>query len=300
MIRVPRSQHRALVALFRNSDAIRWDHFRHTSKVPSPTLSKPKISKYISVTWSACASRGRVAEIELQCVVITRRVHGRLGHDQEKAAGEMPTGFFDLPREIRDIIYDYSIIDMRNHPAREDAARGSFSTVCQHDRFAANVARARPPYFALYDTSCFEIDRWLHTVTLVSKQFAAELRALFWQRTIFRIESQPADFGHPLLSCYREFFEGLGPEAKHLRRVVFDKFPRHEKLPCEEDAEWELEHLRGLVHPAINIFLTLDEGIIGYRDFHCTVSQNTDKAFIAHDMHTTGSLVAFEEYIERI
>lgn len=137
-------------------------------------------------------------------------------------------------------------------------------------------------------------------MTRVSKQFAAEIRAIFWQRTIFKIESEPPDFGYPSLSCYREFFEGLGPEAKYLRRVVIDKFPRREKLPSEEDAELELEHLRDLVHPAINIFLTLDEGTIGYRDFHCTVSQNTDKAFVAQDMHTTGNRTAFEEYIERV
>ena len=230
----------------------------------------------------------------------------------------MPTGFFDLPREVRDVIYEYSVINMRNHTHREDA-KGHFSgDTCLCDNLLLHVVRAQPPYFASSNSvfSCFVADRWIYKMTLVSKQFGAEARPRFWQRT-------PIEFGtcyyerpaagtprswSPWLECYREFFKSLGPEAKHLRFLATERltgpmnedgFLKRERqnVPTEDEAEQELEFLRDLVHPRINIYIELESSTRN-KIFHCKVSHGGDKAFVAQRFHTSGKMGSWSDMRE--
>ena len=142
------------------------------------------------------------------------------------------TGFFDLPREIRDVIYEYSIIDMRDTRWKEhrptaggDGADSNYRCGC--DKLLLRVIRARPPYFAHHSGRCLVPDRWLFSVSLVFKQFAGELRPVFFRNTAFFLDSSATNqwllqepFGGPLMEEYSAFIHALGPEAKELRRLM--------------------------------------------------------------------------------
>ena len=225
--------------------------------------------------------------------------------------GKPRTGFFDLPREIRDVIYEYSVISMRDtrwsgHRKTMDM---DWSGICQCQQDTLATIRARPPYFAHHSQSCLAPDRFLYSVSLVSKQFSTEIRPLFFRNTAFHPGANPSDhnvlrepFGGPLLEHYADFIYALGPEAKELRRLMIavtkgrspndtgdvgmeedSEFPD----PSPADAERELEPLAGLLHRNISVLV----GMKVYRDdmlivsyFHCRKSEDGERAFVAEEI----------------
>jgi hypothetical protein len=138
------------------------------------------------------------------------------------------TRFFDLPREIRDVIYGYSVISTMDHKIRVHPDGGG-PALCRCDQSRLFVTLHRPPYIA-YElarvANCLVPDRRLYSVSLVPKQFAAEIRSTFFKRVPFSLQYRtyaplPAftSFGRPSTFHYEEFIHGLGPETKELRRL---------------------------------------------------------------------------------
>ena len=151
--------------------------------------------------------------------------------DTNETAGHVDNtriGFFDLPREIRDVIYEYAVISMRAQDnGHQQTPITDWSAMCQCRGAYLPVIRARQPYFAHHAESCLVIDRWLYNVSLVSKQFASEIRPVFFRNTQFHLDTNPhneavlrGSFGGPLMKKYSEFVHALGPEAKYLRKLL--------------------------------------------------------------------------------
>ena len=211
-------------------------------------------------------------------------------------------GFFDLPRELRDTIYGYSITSMSRHKHRNyPKSISARQPICRCDQSRRFVLSPRPPYFAYDLEHCLVTDRWLYSVSSISKQFAEEIRTIFFQRTLFSLEypsrappAQRSSLGHPSTFHYEEFIRALGPKAQELRRLEItltadapEEESRDRTGPKNAfgigDAENELERLRGLLHPNVEIFLTMrhHNRAQSICFFHCTSSNDEKRAFMA-------------------
>ena len=234
-----------------------------------------------------------------------------------------PIGFFDLPREIRDVIYENSIISMRDDrwKGHSKTEYGDWTSLCHCQQDTLATIRPRPPYFAYHVKSCLVPDRFLLSISLVSKQFAAEIRPIFFQNTAFHLDTNTGNlklsepnFGGPLLTDYCEFINALGSEAKELRRlmIVVTKGKPSEDTdtygvpddseeypdPKVGDAERELEGLETLLHRSISILMVMriyrDDMFI-VRFFHCRGSDDAKRNFIAEEIDDPSEWEAYAE-----
>ena len=234
-------------------------------------------------------------------------------------------GFFDLPREIRDVIYEQSITSMRDDRweghRKSDYMDWTSHCNCQQDTLA--TIRPRPPYFAYHNRSCLVPDRFLLSTSLVSKQFASEIRPIFFRNTAFHLDTNTgnlklaeANFGGPLLKDYREFIHALGAEAKELRRLmivvtkgrpaddadVYGVPDESEEYPDPkvEDAVNELEGLESLLHRNISILMVMRiyrEDMFIVRFFHCRGSDAANKPLIAEEIDDPSEWEAYAESV---
>jgi hypothetical protein len=223
-------------------------------------------------------------------------------------------GFFDLPREIRDVIYEYSIISMRDSrwSGHKKSMAMDWSANCHCHENTLAAIRPRPPYFAHHSESCLVPDRFLYSTSLVSKQFATELRPLFFQNTAFQVDSMPINsqilrepFGGTLLEHYVEFIHALGAEAKEIRRMligVTTEVVMHgagEPDLGPEDAVRELEPVRGLLHRDVIILLALkvyNGDALTISCFDCKRSDD-GTSFVARKLEDRDE---WEEYLARL
>lgn len=224
-----------------------------------------------------------------------------------KTAVEQPEriGFFDLPREIRDVIYAYSIISMRDDRweghKRTDWDYGSdWSAQCFCQQDALCVIRPRPPYFAHHAQSCLVPDRFLYSVSLVSKQFATEIRPLFWQLTALQLETDEnnrevlrGNFGGPLMKDFSEFIEALGTEAKDLRRMVITKRIPYDEYEMrgdfsDEEAEEVLEPYRNILPYHVEVMVVMRRNRGPYEQifsfFQCERADGGKNSFTAKEI----------------
>lgn len=212
--------------------------------------------------------------------------------------------FFNLPREIRDLVYQYSVISvLQKHE----------SSLCFCDVAPFYPTSRHPPNFLQTAKHCNAIDRWFYSVSLVSRQFAAEARAIFLQRYLSRVYHT---INWTPLGCRlparENFINALGSEATELRRLdlqlrinVRDKNGtiRTETKDTVEakDAEYELECYRHVLHPNINIFLELTNCNTGTSSdrvatayFHCT--KGLEGAFAARKLDVDYGHWTFYKY----
>ena len=230
--------------------------------------------------------------------------------------------FFNFPREIRDLIYEFAVLAMLNHKGRKQTVGQEWSDRCHCQEPALAVHRPHPAYFARMPSSCLVPDSWLYSVSRVSKRFANEIRPIFFQKTIFVVDNfshATLDNKNPSLGLmlwhYDQFIDALGPEAKHLRRLVLSAYIgskcEHPGLwqwqtcqcaaPSNEDAERELERLRYKLHPDIEIFLVMSShpgAAHGNCYFRCRVPKGEGKAFAAEKLGCS-DLASFREYLKR-
>ena len=232
-----------------------------------------------------------------------------------KAMDDTPRiGFFDLPREIRDVIYEYSIISMRDSrwSGHKKSMDMDWSAHCHCNESTLAVIRPRPPYFAHHSESCLVPDRFLYSTSLVSKQFATELRPFFFRNTAFQVDSMPINsqilrepFGGPLLEHYFEFIQALGAEAKEIRRMLIGVTKEvilqgdNEPDSRPEDAVRELEPVRELLHRDVVILLALkvyNGDALTVNCFDCKKSDD-GTSFVARKMEDRDE---WEECLERL
>lgn len=224
------------------------------------------------------------------------------------------TGFFDLPREIRDVIYEYSVISVRDSrwSGHKKSMGADWSAGCHCNQNTLAIIRPRPPYFAHHSESCLALDKFLHATTLVSKQFATELRPFFFRNIAFQVDSMPINsqvlrepFGGPLLEHYAEFIRALGAEAKELRRMLIGVTKEvihqgdNEAESRPEDAVRELEPVRELLHRDIVILLALrvyNGDVLTVSCFDCRKSED-GMSFVAKKLEDRDE---WEEYLERL
>jgi hypothetical protein len=141
-------------------------------------------------------------------------------------------GLFDLPRELRDQIYFHAIVDLQQRHEVYKYHR------CSCSRRVIDVSPPRPPYFN-GEFACPTPAKWLGSVSLVSKQFATEIRPFFWRGFLFSLDqSFPKDWHiyltsrtlpkfdtEPLeatLPVFTKFIHSLDKEARLLRRVALE------------------------------------------------------------------------------
>jgi hypothetical protein len=224
------------------------------------------------------------------------------------------TGFFDLPREIRDVIYEYSVTSMRDSrwSGHKKSMDMDWSANCHCHENTLAVIRPRPPYFAHHSESCLVPDRFLYSTSLVSKQFATELRPFFFRNTAFQVDSMPINsqilrepFGGPLLEHYFEFVHALGAEAKDIRRMLIGVTTEMvmqgagEPDLRPEDAVRELEPVRGLLHRDVIILLALkvyNGDALTIECFDCKRSDD-GTSFVARKLEDRDE---WEEYLARL
>ena len=199
--------------------------------------------------------------------------------------------FFGLPREIRDIIYVYSVISL-SEPAAHERCKQANKHGCPRnsDERTLTVLRMHLPFFAYHTTNCDVPDRWLYSASLVSKQFAAESWPAFFQHSRLYVNNSGYDRRRP--PKYAEFIRALGPHARDLRYLTILTYtvwkgdqvteastmfqpgsPLHGASFDETLAQNELDSVAPLLHPGTILSLVLD--LVGDRGgrlfFHCVV-----------------------------
>ncbi|KAL9114293.1 MAG: hypothetical protein Q9227_001715 [Pyrenula ochraceoflavens] len=135
-------------------------------------------------------------------------------------------GFFDLPRELRDSIYTYSIDShspVLNGDSKPPCSKSD--TLHQHSDHCLEVTAARPLAIRLDQTG---LNAWLRTTSYISKRFAAESAEIFWSTyssvTLRSAQDTASNASHQLNTTSFEtlynFLRALGPHiAKCLRRL---------------------------------------------------------------------------------
>ena len=199
-------------------------------------------------------------------------------------AGANRTGFFDLPREIRDSIYIYALAAIfsgvdnktgtlrRQHPQRRPP-----------DFW---LRRIHPP-FSGPEWIPFSPDRWLATPSTVSRQFRSEIRTTLFKSYTFLIQENDNNraFGPPWterLPSFSFFIHRLGEEAKALRRL--EVWCRTPVQPDTPDVEEALNEFKNHLHTDVRILVCAwKDGfwLVGQPVFGCRTSSNGSSGFHA-------------------
>ena len=152
------------------------------------------------------------------------------------------TGFFDLPREIRDQIYCDMVTRSKCKPG-ERPCRECRQRIISADGEGAPAIDHR--------SNCLE---WLASMSAVSLQFAAELQPIWYQSWTFHMArhcdasewEEEADVGN--FDRLADFFHALGPNLKDIRKVSVGKlkFGFGVEEPRAKHIETALERLGGM------------------------------------------------------
>ena len=224
------------------------------------------------------------------------------GTPQGRRQSIRKVGFFELPLEIRDKIYNCAVADISrgmghkgcrgcDYPyCRGPNIHGSQCSDCQGRR-AFNVS-ARP--LRLVDEpSCHVPDMWLKSVSLVSRRFAAEIRSVFFQVWCFTVfhrqkDSQSQPKNATALPNTFAFLDALGADSKNLRRLEIYCSSDYE--PVARASERAFKGVTRLLHPDILVTLNVSVNEWDFRDGSALIGCRFDEhgRFNATRLNTRG------------
>ena len=181
-------------------------------------------------------------------------------------------GFFDLPAELRVLVYDYAIVSddsVKFRPRFHCCCKK-----CQYPRYTFYTPHPPLPNHTLADSFHNETQHTLNTVSTISKQFAHEARAAWFGAYTHHLYNDypPTRFSKNALANgdfpkLQRFVRECGPAARFIQRlrIQIDNV-RRDDIPTADQLERALEGCDGLTHPEL-IFEIVFAHAYGKRQF---------------------------------
>ena len=190
--------------------------------------------------------------------------------------------FFDLPREVRDLIYLLTVNSIETSEAVVTHVSATKDCLC------LEATSVHPPKFGGM-RGLSKQDRWLAAVSLVSKQFSSEMRLMFFRSCEFTIREPlcSPNLDACSLSKFHAFLRALGTEAQDLRRMRILCNTMSAVYPT--DVELALRGCMSMINPRALILLEVTQMYV-----RCPLFGNRKVSNISCRVGEDGSITAVE------